>query len=94
MNNWITALFKMGKNQPFSNIFGRRRNKNGMMWGSLLSIGISAAAYGFRRYRNRNLTKPIQDLMNNSGIGNVKRPNMAGLTEFAKEIVPNKMNNK
>lgn len=96
LNNWITALFNIGRRQPFYNVFGRRRNNRGMMWGSLLGLGVSAAAYGIRRSRNRNLMQPIQNLMNKTGMGNVQKPNMAGLTEFAKEIVPNKnpLNNK
>lgn len=94
LNNWITALFKIGRRQPFFNIFGRRRNNRSMMWGSLIGLGVSVAAYGFRRNRNRNLIPPLQKLMNNTRMGNVQMPNMAGLTEFAKEMAPNKINNK
>jgi hypothetical protein len=28
LNNWITALFNMGRRQPLLNMFGRRRNNN------------------------------------------------------------------
>lgn len=96
LNNWINALFNTGRRQLFSNIIGRRRNNRGMVWGSLLGLGVSAAAYGFKRYRNKNVLLPLQNLMNNTGMGNVQRQNMAGLTEFAKELVPNKnpLNNK
>lgn len=87
MNSWINTLFNSGRIQPF--MFGvRRRNNRGMLWGSLITLGVSAAAYGLTRNRNRNMLRPLQNLMNNTRIGT--RPNMAGLTEFAKELVPNK----
>ena len=68
-----------------------------MIWASLLGLGVSAAAYGLSRNRNRNMLAPVQNLMNNTRMGkNAQQLNMAGLTEFAKEIVPNKnkFNNK
>ncbi|PWW25827.1 hypothetical protein DFO73_112120 [Cytobacillus oceanisediminis] len=92
MNNWINGLFNMRRMQPFLNMFGRRkrRNNRGMLWGSLLSLGLSAAAYGLTRNRNRNMARPLQNLMNNTRMGNFQKPNMAGLTEFAEELTPNK----
>ncbi|MCQ6279963.1 hypothetical protein [Bacillus sp. EB600] len=98
MNNWITSLFTKGRRQPLLNMFGRRRNTNGMIWwGSLLGLGVSAAAYGLSRNQNKNMLAPFQNLMNNTRVGkNVQQLNMAGLTEFAKELAPNKnqFNNK
>jgi hypothetical protein len=96
LNNWLNALFNTGRMtgrmQPFLNMFGRRRRRNnrGMLWGSLLSLGLSAAAYGLTRNRNRNMARPLQNLMNNTRMGNFQKPNMAGLTEFAEELTPNK----
>jgi hypothetical protein len=43
------------------------------------------------------MLRPLQNLMDNSRVGrNSRKLNMAGLTEFAKELVPNKnqFNNK
>jgi len=57
-----------------------------MLWGSLLGLGVSAAVYGLSKNRNNTRFQPLQNLMNNSRM----RTNMAGLTEFAKEFVPNK----
>ena len=97
MNNWISSLFNIGRRQSPLNMFGRRRNNRGMIWGSLFGLGVSAAAYGLSRSRNRNMLAPVQNLMNNTRMGkNAQQLNMAGLTEFAKEIVPNKnqFNNK
>lgn len=93
MNNWINALFNTGRRQPLLNMFGRRRrNTRGMLWGSLISLGVSAAAYGLNRNRNRNMLRPLQNIMNNSRMGAALKPNMAGLTEFAKELAPDKNN--
>lgn len=86
-------LFNIGGSQQFLNMFGRRRNNRSMIWGSLLGLGVSAAAYGLRRNRNGNgnMMQPVQNLMNNFRTrNNVQIPNMAALTEFSKEIVPNK----
>ncbi|XJZ28936.1 hypothetical protein ACF5W4_09180 [Bacillota bacterium Lsc_1132] len=96
MNNWLNALFNTGRRQPLFNIFGKRRNNSGMVWGSLIGLGLSAAAFGLTRNRNRISFRPFQGLMNNPQMGMVKNQNMAGLTEFAKEMVPNKnpFNNK
>ncbi|WP_404324146.1 hypothetical protein LG298_11345 [Cytobacillus firmus] len=96
MNNWINAIFNTGRMQPFLNMFGRKRRRNrGMIWGSLISLGLSAAAYGFTRNRGRNMARPFQNLMNNTAqMTNFQKPNMAGLTEFAEELTSNKNPNK
>ncbi|PAE33327.1 hypothetical protein [Bacillus sp. 7884-1] len=91
MNNWITALFKIGRRQNILNMFGRRRNNRGILWASILGMGISAAAYGFRRNSNINMLNSVQNLMNNFRFRNITPiPKMANLTEFSKELVPNK----
>lgn len=94
LNNWITALLNIS--QPLLKTFQRRRNNRGMIWGSLLGLGVSAALYGISRNRNRNMLQPLQNLMNNTRMGTFLKPNMVGVTEFAKEFVPNKnqLNNK
>lgn len=90
LNNWITMLFS-GRRQPLFNIFGRKRKNRGMMWASLLGLGVSAAAYGLRRNRNKNMLQPFQNLLSNVRFKKFSQmPNLAGLTEFSKEIIPNK----
>jgi hypothetical protein len=62
-----------------------------MIWGSLLGLGISAAAFEIGRNRNKNIVGPFQNLMNNFRMEKGgQKPNLAGLTEFAKEYIPNK----
>ena len=60
-----------------------------MVWASLLGLGVSAAAYGLRRNQNRNMLRPVQNAMNNIRTGTAgNMPNVAAITEFAKELVP------
>jgi hypothetical protein len=90
MNNWIPMLLNTGRKQNTFKMFGRKGNNRGMMWMSLLGVGVSAAAYGLRRNRNRNMLRPVQNVMNSirtKTAGNM--PSAAGITEFAKELVPN-----
>ncbi len=88
MNNWLSAILNTVRRQ---NMFGRKRNNRGMMWASLLGVGVSAAAYGLRRNRNSNMLRPVQNVMNSiltrTG-GQMQNP--AALTEFSKELVPDK----
>lgn len=64
-----------------------------MIWGSLLGLGVSAAAYGLSRNRNGNMMRPVKNMMENMRTrNNLQLPNMAGLTEFSKEILPDNNN--
>lgn len=93
LNNWITPLLKMGRTRSFYNMFGRRRNNRGIMWGSLLGMVLSVAVYGLGGNRNKNMMRPIQNFLNNFGRGKTTLTpniaNIAGLTEFSKELIPN-----
>lgn len=92
MNNWMKALFNTGRRQSLFNMMGKRRNNRGMVWASLLGLGVSAVTYGWRRNRNGNMLAPVQNLMNNFRSQNAgQMSKMAtSLTEFSKEIVPTK----
>lgn len=80
-----------GRRQPLFNMFGRRRNNRGMMWASLLGLGVGAVAYGLRRNQNINKMQPFQNLMSNFRFRkSAQMPNIGGLTELSKEIIPNK----
>lgn len=90
----MTMLFNSRQGKNLLKMVGRRRRNNnrGMMWASLLGIGASAAAYGLGRNRNNtNMMRPVQNVMNNLRSRNTgQMPNMANMTEFAKEVAPNK----
>lgn len=91
LNNWISALLNTGRRQNILKMFGRKRNNRGMMWASLLGLGVSAAAYGLGRNRNRNILRPVQNVMNNIRIRTASQmPKAAAITEFSKELVPDK----
>lgn len=88
MNKWITSFFQLRRN-PLMTLFGKKRNGKGWIWGSLLSLGVSAAAIRLRR--NRMTRSPVDNIMNNIDIGKMnKMGNLAGLAEIAEELVPNK----
>lgn len=71
------------------NMFGKRRNNRGMIWASLLGLGVSAAAYGLRRNRNTNILQPIQNVMKRFRTRTAgQMPNVATLTEFSEELNP------
>ncbi len=82
------SLFQTRGN-PLMALFGKKRNGRGWMWGSLLSIGVSVAAFLLRR--NNKMNSPINNMMNNFDIGKMnKMGNLAGLAEIAEELIPNK----
>ncbi|MBS4189507.1 hypothetical protein KHA94_04675 [Bacillus sp. FJAT-49705] len=87
MNKWITMLLST---RILQNIFGRRRNNRGMILASLLGLGVGAAAFGLSRNRNKNMMNPLQNIMNNLQTPFNRQVPNAALTEFAKEITPNK----
>jgi Na+(H+)/acetate symporter ActP len=91
MNNWITALLNTGRRQNILKMFGRKKNNRGMMWATLLGLGVSATALGLGRNRNRNMLRPVQNVMNNIRTRTAgQMPNAAAITEFSKELAPNK----
>lgn len=91
MLNWITAFLNTGGRQNILKMFGMKRNNRGMLWVSLLGLGVSAAMFGFGRNQNRNLLQPFQNILNNIRTrSNSQMPNAAALTEFSKELVPDK----
>lgn len=81
----------MVRRQNLFNMFGRKRNNRGFLWTTLLGLGISIATLGLRRNGNRNMVSPIQNIMNSILSRNGQMPKIAaGLTEFSKELTPNK----
>ncbi|MED3692197.1 hypothetical protein P4534_26020 [Peribacillus butanolivorans] len=91
MKNWLPALLNTGMRKNMLKMFGRKRNNRGMMWASLLGLGVSAATYGLGRNRNRNMLVPVQNVMNSIRTRTAgQMPNAAAITEFSKELVPDK----
>ncbi|WP_416825202.1 hypothetical protein [Ectobacillus polymachus] len=94
MNNLMLMLMKIWGIRNLIRMFGRRRRGIGMMWMSLIGIGISAVAWGLGRSRNGNILRPLQNAMGNlrnqaaSAASQVPKA-AAGLAEFADDITPN-----
>ena len=82
------------------NMFGKKRNNNGMVWASVIGILVSAAAYFLRKNPGStqkskgNSNNTIQNVMNSltTGKANSPIPN-AMVAEFAKELLPENNNN-
>jgi hypothetical protein len=70
---WLTSLFIFGRSNRW--IFGKRRNKRGMML-SLLGLGVGAVAtYGMTRRRGNNMAQaavqPILSRVNFKQLKNI-----------------------
>ncbi|WP_456271028.1 hypothetical protein [Bacillus sp. AK031] len=90
MKNLLAMLFKPKRKTSFFNMFGRKRNNRKMMWGSALSLAMSAAAYGLNRRRTgSNSGQGFQNMMSNTSLKGIQ-PNFAAINEFANEIAPDK----
>ncbi|MGM0827634.1 MAG: hypothetical protein ACQEU4_05385 [Bacillota bacterium] len=88
--NKLLSLFNRRKRSSFLNMFGRKRANKRMVWGSVLSLAMSAAAYGLnRRSMNSNIGRTFQNLVNTNPLRGAK-PNLAAINEFANEIAPDK----
>jgi hypothetical protein len=90
LNNLFAMLFKPKRKSSFLNMFGRKRNNRRMMWGSALSLAMSAAAFGLNRKRTSSRSgQGFQSLINNTSLKTVQ-PNFAAINEFANELAPDK----
>jgi hypothetical protein len=91
LNNLVAMLFKPRRRKSsFLNMFSRKRKNRKMIWGSALSLAMSAAAYGLNRRRTSSSSgQGFQNLMKNTSLKGVQ-PNFAAINEFANEIAPGK----
>ncbi|MGM0853408.1 MAG: hypothetical protein ACQEWI_12470 [Bacillota bacterium] len=88
--NKLLSLFNRRRRSSFLNMFGRKRANRKMVWGSVLSLAMSVAAYGLnRRSMNSNIGRTFQNLVNTNPLRGAK-PNLAAINEFANEIAPDK----
>jgi hypothetical protein len=100
----MTMLFKMASGQNVLKMFGRKRNNSGMIWATLLGLGVSMAAYGFgkntKKSSNTNkaantaktsMSPIIQNFLNNVRTQNrTQMPKMSTLTELSTELLADK----
>ncbi|MFO1445176.1 hypothetical protein KDN24_18645 [Bacillus sp. Bva_UNVM-123] len=95
MNKMVSALFNMKRTQNRFNMFRKKRNNRGILWTTVLSLAVSAAAFGIKRNRNRTIQNSVQNLMSNLKVPSMgQTPKMADLTEFSKELLPDNNQNK
>lgn len=67
--------------------FGKRK-RNGVLWASLLGLGLSAAAYGFKRKGNRKTDTSLENVLDTFRLQNTRSPAAAGTAEIANELAP------
>lgn len=67
--------------------FGRKK-RNGVLWASLLGLGLSAAAYGFKRKGNRKSNTSLVNVLDTFRMQNSRSPAAAGTAEIANELMP------
>ncbi|MGD7023876.1 hypothetical protein ACQCVK_14840 [Rossellomorea vietnamensis] len=91
MNHLLSRLFSR-RRSSFINLFGRRKGMNRrMIWSSILSLGMSAAAYGLNRRKNNHSSGSGQGgLMKNRNMSMLQN----AMAEFANEIAPDNKYNK
>jgi hypothetical protein len=80
-------LFNNRRKSSVLNLFGRKKRMNRrMLWSSLLSLGMSAAAYGLNRRRTNNASaSSFNGLMKNRNMSTLQ----TAMAEFANELAPN-----
>ncbi|MBS4194371.1 hypothetical protein [Lederbergia citri] len=79
----------MNKNPIFPLNKNTAKKANRMWVPILTTVGLSAAMYGLRKYKNGKLMTPIQNFMKkfqNTGIQNVLAGATNPLTEFSQEL--------
>ena len=68
--------------------FGRKK-RNGVLWASLLGLGLSAAAYGFKRKGNRKPDTSLVNVLDTFRMQNTRSSAAAaGTAEIANELAP------
>ncbi len=92
----------LNKRQPLMKMFRRKQNNNrGVMWASLLSLAVSAAAYVLSRGQKQtnegstSKTSPLQNIVSNlAPKNNISLMNDAALTEYSEELISKAIQNK
>ncbi|QOR68088.1 hypothetical protein IM538_08255 [Cytobacillus suaedae] len=94
MNNIISILMNLMKNQDLLSMFGRKKDSKGWLWGSIIGMGIGAALVSLSK--NRNMMDSVKNMTNNMNLGqkgSMPNFNLAALTEFSKELTPKRRQN-
>lgn len=82
----------MGRRLNLFKMFNRKRTNRGILWASLLGIGVSAATFGLRRNGNKKMMTPIQNVTSNIRSNGQMQRFATAVTEFSKELTPNRKN--
>lgn len=95
MNNLLSRFFNMMGKQNVYKMFWKKRTNNRMIWASIISVIVSAAAYFLRKNQGigNQANNSVQNVMNSLMTAQTTKtiPN-AVMAEFAKELLPGNTN--
>lgn len=91
MNKGLTTLLKTKNAKSLLKMFDRKKtSRSGMLWATLLGLGVSAAAMIAKNHNtgNEKIENPIKNTMNHTPETNASLPPnlMAMAAEFSKEL--------
>lgn len=69
---------------PIIKMFMPKRKNNGALWASLVGLGISAAVFGARRGKQKDITLPFAGTMKNMA----PKLNLKGMNNAVKNMMP------
>jgi hypothetical protein len=70
-------------------LFGRKKQSRGILWASLIGLGVSAAAYSFKRKGSRRADTSLENVLDTFRLQNSGYTRAAaGTTEIANELAP------
>jgi hypothetical protein len=84
----MMSLLNSVKKQPYLNMFRRKRSNKGVMWASLISLGVSTLVMMLGKGQRKNVTSSFQNFTKNiSAKGKIPMMNNAALSEFSEEFL-------
>lgn len=92
----MNSIFNLAGRQSIMKMLKRRRNNNrGVMWASLISLGISAIVMAMRKGQRNNMPGTFQNMLKKFTVkNNGSMMNNTALTEFSNEFSSKSFQNK
>lgn len=88
------SLLNSVTKQPYMNMFRKKRSNKGVMWASLISLGVSTLVMMLSKGKRKNVTSPFQNFTKNiAPKSNISMMNDAALTEFSEELLTKAVEN-
>jgi hypothetical protein len=81
----MVSLLKTAKKQPYLNMFTKKRSNKGVLWASLISIGVSTLMMMLSKGKREKVTSSFQNMTKNISKSKIPMMNSA-LAEFGAEF--------